>query len=170
MSAGEAMADSGQSAEATALFATASGMWDALLARPRENAAGPPTTVSTPSASAPRVTPSLPVGDSAAIAGYYRELEQSIESRQVGEVLRLLPNLDRFVEDGWRRLFDDRNMEKIEASFTVTNVTRNEATAHARVEESLVITKSGKASPKVRTYFATLTLGPQGWRQIREDK
>jgi hypothetical protein len=113
---------------------------------------------------------SQPVTDSAAIVEYYRELALGIQARQLGEVRRLLPNLDRFAEDAWRRTFEDEHVEKIEASFIVLNLTRTDDRVHARIQESLVVTRNGRPNPKSRSFFATLTLGPQGWRQIREDK
>ena len=101
---------------------------------------------------------------------YYHELAQGIQARQLGEVKRLLPNLDQRSEDGWRRLFQDQNVEKLEAVYSVLNLTKAAEVVHARIQEHLVVTKGGKTNPKDRAFFATLTLGPQGWRQIREDK
>jgi hypothetical protein len=101
---------------------------------------------------------------------YYGELALGIQSRQLGEVRRLLPNLDRFVEDTWRRMFEDGGVERIEASFQVLNLTRTGDQVNARIQESVVVTKGGRSNPKNRTFFATLTFGPQGWRQIREEK
>lgn len=168
MSAAQAMADSGKTAEASALFTTAALLWDSI---PDEAAPTPPVEREPPAASkrTPAATSTRPADDSAAVVGYYRELALGIQSRQLGEVRRLLPNLDRFAEDTWRRLFEDRDVARIEASYTVINVSRMSDLVHARVRESLIITEDGKASPRSRTFFATLTLGPQGWRQIREE-
>jgi Protein kinase domain len=168
MSAGQAAVDAGRTAEASALFTAAAGLWDSALAgAPVRNEPQPVRT-----AAPPPVEPAgkEPVSDSTAIVDYYRELALGIQARQLGEVRRLLPNLERSAEDGWRRLFDDRDVEKVEANFAVLNLTRTEDQVHARVVERLVITENGRISPKERTFFATLTLGPQGWRQIREDK
>ena len=172
MSAAELMADSGRTVEAAALFATAASSWDAIPAA----SSRPSAPVSRPAGSRdtqPGATPPAavqPAGDSAAVVAYYRELALGIQARQLGEVRRLLPNLDRFAEDTWRRMFEDRDIEKIEVSFQVLNLTRTDDLVHARVQESVVVTEDGRPNPKTRTFFATLTLGPQGWRQIREEK
>jgi serine/threonine protein kinase len=172
MSAGQVMADSGRNPEAAALFAAAASIWDSIPFGPARDP-GPVESapVQRNADPAPAAAPPAPVSDSAAVAGYYRELAMGIQSRQLGEVRRLLPNLDRFAEDAWRRMFEDRNLEKVEASFRVLNVTRTpDDLVHARVEETVVVTKDGRANPKSRSFFATLSLGPQGWRQIREEK
>jgi predicted Ser/Thr protein kinase len=168
MSAAQTMADSGKAAEASALFTTAALLWDSIPAQ----AAGTPPVERDPVAFSERqpAVANRPAGDSAAVVAYYRELALGIQSRQVGEVRRLLPNLDRFAEDTWRRLFEDRDVEKIEVSYTVVNLSRTNDLVHARVQESLIVTEDGKAKPRNRAFFATLTLGPQGWRQIREEK
>jgi hypothetical protein len=172
MSAARGMADSGKTAEAAALFTTAAALWDSLPAggrrAPASRAAAPPPQ--DPASEASPIPASQPVTDSAAIVEYYRELALGIQARQLGEVRRLLPNLDRFAEDAWRRTFEDEHVEKIEASFIVLNLTRTDDRVHARIQESLVVTRNGRPNPKSRSFFATLTLGPQGWRQIREDK
>jgi serine/threonine protein kinase len=171
MSAAQVMADSGKNVEAAALFATAAAMWDSI---PTGTARTPARVVIQPAADADQPeeapAPAEPVSDSAAIVSYYGELALGIQSRQLGEVRRLLPNLDRFAEDAWRRTFEDDDVEKIEANFQILNLTRTEGQVHARIQESVVVTKNGRPNPKGRTFFATLTLGPQGWRQIREEK
>jgi hypothetical protein len=172
MSAGQVMADSGRNAEAAALFTAAASIWDSIPFGPARDP-GPVERAPVQRNPEPAVAaaPPEPVSDSAAVAGYYRELAMGIQSRQLGEVRRLLPNLDRFAEDAWRRLFEDRNLEKVEANFRVLNVTRTaDDLVHARVEETVVVTKDGRANPKSRSFFAILSLGPQGWRQIREEK
>lgn len=173
MSAAQVMADSGRNAEAAALFATAASLWDSIPPAPARTAA----PVEAPGADRPGPAPVVEpdtlagaAGDSAAIVKYYRELAVGIQARQLREVTRLLPNLDRFAEDAWRRLFEDRNVENIEANYSVTSLTRTDNQVHARVVENLTVTKGGRANAKQRTFFATLTMGPQGWRQIREDK
>jgi hypothetical protein len=169
-SAAEAMADSGRATEAAALFAAAAAMWDSIPAGPARD---PGPVESAPAVREERSqapAPPAAVSDSAAIVSYYRELALGIQARQLGEVRRLLPNLDDFAADAWRRMFEDRDVEKIEANFLVLNVTRTEDLVHARVQESLVVTEKGKGTPRGRTFYATLSLGPQGWRQIREDK
>jgi serine/threonine-protein kinase len=171
MSAAELMVDSGKQAEATALFTTAAGLWDSI---PVRSAGAPPVGAPAPVTrqpeAEPAITPVPPATDSAQIVSYYRELALGIQSRQLGEVRRLLPNLDRFAEDTWRRLFEDDDVERIEASFQVMNLTRTGDQVYARIQESVVVTKSGRPNPKNRAFFATLTFGPQGWRQIREEK
>ena len=173
MSAAESMADSGQIAEATALFSTAATMWDSIPSiaiRASAPAVSRPSPRDREPEAVPPAAPAQSPSDSAAILSYYRELALGIQARQLGEVRRLLPNLDRFAEDAWRRMFEDDDVEKVEASFQVLNLTRAGDLVHARVQESLVVTKDGRPNPKTRNYFATLTLGPQGWRQIKEDK
>jgi hypothetical protein len=171
MSAGQLMADSGKNAEASALFSAAASMWDSIPDGPARTPA-PVQREPVREQDAPLLPPAAaqPASDSAAIVTYYRELALGIQARQLGEVRRLLPNLDRFVEDSWRRLFDDRNVEKIEVNYQVLNLTRSDDLVHARIQESVVVTKDGKPNPRNRSFFATLTLGPQGWRQIREEK
>jgi hypothetical protein len=167
VSAAELMADSGKHAEAAALFSTAAALWDSIpvAEAPAPVVSAPQTITRQPE---PEAAP--PPTDSSQIVSYYRELALGIQARQLGEVRRLLPNLARFAEDTWRRLFEDDGVERIEANFQVLNLTRSGDQVHARVQESVVVTKSGRSNPKNRTFFATLTLGPQGWRQIREEK
>jgi hypothetical protein len=166
-SAGEAMADSGRMADAAALFGLAASTWDSLLVKrtPAGPAASP--TVSRP---ATADTSTRMVSDSAAITAYYRELAGVIESRQLDGVRRLLPNLTESQEQNWRGLFEDKDVEKIEASYAVGAVTTMPEETHASISEHISVTKRGKLTPRNRTYFATLTKGPQGWRQIREER
>ena len=173
MSAAEVMVDSGRTAEASALFTTAAAIWDSIP--PQGTGRTLSTVASQPRAREPQPeagSPASPesITDSAAIVRYYRELALGIQSRQLGEVRRLLPNLDRFAEDAWRRMFEDDDVTRIEATYQVLNLTRTDGQVHARVHENLVVTKDDRANPKARTFFATLTLGPQGWRQIKEEK
>jgi serine/threonine-protein kinase len=163
-SAGEAMVDSGRMADAAALFSLAASTWDSLLVRRAPATASPGPRPVSPDTSARTVS------DSAAIVAYYRELAGMIEARQLGEVRRLLPNLTESQEQSWRRLFEDKDVEKIEASYTVGPITARPEETHASIREHISITKRGKVTPEDRAYFATLTKGPQGWRQIREDK
>lgn len=173
MSAGESMAGRGQRPEAAALFSTAASMWDSALTQAARGARNPAPGPATAAVAAPLRANSgapRPANDSTAIVAYYHELAQGIQARQLGEVKRLLPNLDQRSEDGWRRLFQDQNVEKLEAVYSVLNLTKAAEVVHARIQEHLAVTKGGKTNPKDRAFFATLTLGPQGWRQIREDK
>ena len=174
MSVAQVMADSGRTAEAAALFSTATSIWDSIPFGPARDPgpveSAPAQRNVQPPAAAAAAVPTPPASDSASIVEYYRELALGIQSRQLGEVRRLLPNLDRFAEEAWRRTFEDDKVEKIEVSFQLLNLTRTDGQVHARMQENLVVTKDGRPNPKARTFFATLTLGPQGWRQIREDK
>jgi hypothetical protein len=96
-------------------------------------------------------------------------LGRAVESRQLGEVKRLLPNLNSGDERNWRNLFEDRDVDSLKASYTVLNVTKREALTYARVRYTQSVTKRGRTQDKSRIVTATLTLGPQGWRQIREE-
>ncbi|MEO8295242.1 MAG: protein kinase [Gemmatimonadota bacterium] len=168
MSAGETMARGGLSLEAAALFGNAANLWDSALTRAARSARKPSSPAI--AAAVSRDTALKPLDDSTAISAYYHELALGIESRQLGEVRRLLPNLEARAEDDWRRLFQDTNLEKIVASYLLTNLTRTGQEVHVRVQEHLAVTKGGRTNPKDRSFFATVTFGPQGWRQIREDK
>jgi predicted Ser/Thr protein kinase len=166
-SAGEAMADSGRMADAAALFGLAASTWDSLLVKrtPAGQAASPSVSRPATADSSTRT-----VSDSAAISAYYRELAGVIEARQLDGVRRLLPNLTESQEQNWRSLFEDKDVEKIEASYAIGPVTTLPEETHASISEQISVTKRGKVTPRNRTYFATLTKGPQGWRQIREEK
>ena len=166
-SAAEAMADSGRSADAAALFGLAASTWDSLLV-----ARSPATQrAANPAANRPAAPDSsAAVSDSAAISAYYRELAGVIQARQLGEVRRLLPNLTPSEEQDWRSLFEDKDVEKIEASYSVGPVTSLPEETHASIQVHITITKRGRVTPRDRSYFATLTKGPQGWRQIREER
>ncbi|MEP7326784.1 MAG: serine/threonine-protein kinase, partial [Gemmatimonadota bacterium] len=168
MSSAESKVDSGRMADAAALFGVAASLWDSALVK-----RAPVTQqVTTPSGVRPATPDSSArvVSDSAAIAAYYRELAAVIESRQLDGVRRLLPNLTPSQEQYWRGLFDDKEVEKIEASYRVGAVTSQPELTHASIQEHIVVTKKGKITPRDRGYFAALTKGPQGWRQIREEK
>ncbi len=117
------------------------------------------------------VTPPV-VSDSVAVQAFYLELERAIESRQLGEVRRLLPNLEDTEAIGWRNMFDDRDIESIQATYVVKRVTRRPDMLYALVyEEVLLLHKGGRVERKRRNNInATLTLGPQGWRQIRSER
>ncbi|HXI20486.1 MAG TPA: hypothetical protein VNH46_05350, partial [Gemmatimonadales bacterium] len=178
----ESLAAAGQKADAAILIAKATSMWSAAVppttatvvesipAR-TDSVAGPEGNVipapvpRTESDSAPPPAPS----DSLAVVEFYGELQRAIESRQLGEVARLLPNLtDRDVRD-WRSLFDDDDIRFLSAPFQVLNVTRDGQLLYARVRSTITITHyDGKVERKRRSLdYVTLTLGPRGWRQIR---
>jgi serine/threonine protein kinase len=168
-SAAEAMADSGRMADAAALFGLAASTWDSRLVK-RTPATQPSAAPVGNRPSAAADSSIRTVSDSAAIAAYYRDLAGVIEARQLDGVRRLLPNLTETQEQDWRSLFEDKDVEKIEVSYTVGPMTALPEETHASIAEHITVTKRGKASPRDRSYFATLTKGPQGWRQIREEK
>jgi serine/threonine protein kinase len=166
-------------AEAAVLLTSAAGLWEKTerqyrpgLTAPSGGPAGSSSgrsatsTADRPAAAAPN-QPAR--SDSATVADYYHELARAIESRQLGEVKRLLPNLTPNEERTWRSLFDDRGVDSIDARFTVLNVTRRDAVTYARVQYSQNVVKGSRTQTRGRTLLATLTLGPQGWRQIREE-
>jgi hypothetical protein len=172
----------GRKAEAAVLLTTASGLWEKAERGVRtsgttSNSGSARSSGTQPSGS--RTSPptgdtqtragTAAVSDSQAIVSYYRELGRAVESRQLGEVKRLLPNLNSGDERNWRNLFDDRDVDSLKASYTVLNVTRREALTYARVRYTQSVTKRGRTQDKSRIVTATLTLGPQGWRQIREE-
>ena len=165
-------------AEAAVLLTSAAGLWEKSERGTRsvpgpiaQNPAGgarEPATV--PQRSTPSAAPSQPArSDSLTVTDYYNELARAIESRQLGEVKRLLPNLSPNDERNWRSLFEDRDVDSIDARFSVLNVTRRESITYARVQYSQNVIKRGRTQSRGRTLLATLTLGPQGWRQIREE-
>jgi hypothetical protein len=114
-----------------------------------------------------------PLPDSVQIVNFYGDLERAVESRQLGEVKRLLPNLSEGDERAWRGLFEDKDVDRISATFRVMLVNRRDGlTAFARVYQEIKTSKGdGPFSLKRRgTEYCELTLGPQGWRQINSEK
>jgi hypothetical protein len=128
------------------------------------------TTTGAPGTSTVLPAPGTDISDSAIVVRYYRELQGAIESRQLGEVRRLLPNLTDKEAEGWRSLFEDRDLETLEAVFTVQAVTRRGETIFAKVIQELILGRNGKFDHRKRTDLVSLTQGPQGWRQIRSEK
>ena len=169
----DSFAGLGRKAEAAVLLTTAAGLWDKAERSVRgTGAARSPSaqpTGSRASASPAETRPPVVVSDSQAIVSYYRELGRAVEARQLGEVKRLLPNLTSNDERNWRGLFDDRDVDSLNVSYIVLNVTRRDALTYARVRYTQSVTKRGRTQDKSRIINATLTLGPQGWRQIREE-
>jgi hypothetical protein len=171
----QAIADSliaqGRKAEAAVLLTSAVSLWANAEERSGTTArtaisnaaANKPPTHATAPAPAPELT------DSQTVVGFYSELRRAIESRQLGEVRRLLPNMTTDEERNWRSMFEDRNLENIVANYAILKVTRNGETAYARVSYELSLTKRGKTDSREHTQLTTLTLGPQGWRQIRAE-
>jgi hypothetical protein len=114
-----------------------------------------------------------PLPDSVQIVEFYGELERAVESRQLGEVKRLLPNLSETEDRAWRSLFEDKGIDRISATFRVLAVNRGDGlTAYARVYEEIGTAKGNNPLETKRkgVEYATLTLGPQGWRQIQSEK
>jgi hypothetical protein len=107
-----------------------------------------------------------------AVTRFYVELQQAIRSRQLGEVRRLLPNLNENEEREWRGLFEDERIATLEPLFEVSRVNRENDVVYARVREQLTLVRTnGKIEKKRdRRLWTRLTLGPQGWRQIRAEK
>ncbi len=183
----ESLAAAGRPSQASLIVPGATTQW-AALSRPVQPAGpdtprvprptlptgtqAPPATTESPNAGKPTdpVTPAL--SDSLAIVQFYRDLESAIESRQLGEVSRLLPNLSQIDEGNWRGLFEDRKVKSIEATFDVRKVSRETDQVHARVWEQIVVTKrDGKIDIKnTGLMLTTLTLGPSGWREILSEK
>lgn len=166
-------------AEAAVLLTSAASLWEKSERQSRSSLnppASPPPRMApsgaNPTADRPATVqaPAKPVGsDSITVASYYNELARAIESRQLGEVKRLLPNLTPNEERNWRNLFEDRDVDSVDARFSVLNVTRRESITYARINYSQTVVKRGRSQDRARTFMATLTLGPQGWRQIREE-
>ena len=167
-------------AEAAVLLTSAAALWEkserpnrpAPLSPPTQSGgtgANPVTRVQDRPAPASVQSATTNRSDSLDVTDYYNELARAIESRQLGEVKRLLPNLTPNEERNWRNLFEDRDVDSIDARFTILNVTRRESTTYARVQYSQNVVKGTRTQTRGRTLMATLTLGPQGWRQIREE-
>jgi hypothetical protein len=175
----DSLAVQGRKAEAAVLLTSAAGIWDkaerGIRAPTDRNLAGPvrtpsaPPAESRPTASATRPPATPAVSDSQAIVAYYGELERAIQSRQLGEVKRLLPNMTTNEERTWRGIFEDDAVDDIKASYAVLNVSRRESVTYARVRYTQTVTKRGRPQDKSRLLLVTLTQGPQGWRQIREE-
>jgi serine/threonine protein kinase len=185
----ESLAAVGRKAEAALRIASATALWSAAE-RPVVPAGGgrpqsptgdsgrdtvvavqPDTPAQTPSRPTQPVTPPV-MSDSAAILAFYADLERAIESRQLGEVRRLLPNMEDIEAATWRGWFEDKDIETIQATYDVRAVTRRGDALYARVHEELfLIHKKGRIEEKRRGDINTvLTLGPQGWRQIRRER
>ncbi|MFN8646578.1 MAG: serine/threonine-protein kinase [Gemmatimonadales bacterium] len=187
----DSLAALGQKPEAAVLLERAANLWSVSTpvpqaAAPAESAPprrpGPAPAGSGAPAVAPRpgttqradslATASQPVPDSVAAVRFYLELQQAIRSRQLGEVRRLLPNMTESEERDWRGILEDDRTSRIEALYEVRRVSRTEEVVYARVKEILTLVRqNGKIEKKRdRILLTQLTLGPQGWRQIRAEK
>jgi hypothetical protein len=141
--------------------------------RPSQPAPSPTSGSTTPGAAAPTGTESgQPISDSVAVLRFYVELQRAITARQLGEVRRLVQNLTDAEERELGDLFADDDIATIQPVYTVETVTRREEVVYAKVhEEMTVVNSKGKVSKKRDNILWTrLTLGPQGWRQIRSEK
>ncbi len=187
--AAESVAALGQKADAALLLTRATGIYG-NAERPAEPRATPVTPqgpqprpsqpASSQGAGAPNIGPSTtpgteagqPVSDSVAVVRFYVELQRAITARQLGEVRRLVQNLTEADERELGALFDDDDIATIQPVYTVESVTRREEVVYAKVHEELtVVSQKGKVSKKRDNILWTrLTLGPQGWRQIRSEK
>jgi hypothetical protein len=138
-------------------------------AQPAGQGSGSPATGS---AQATGTEPAQTVPDSVAVVRFYVELQRAITARQLGEVRRLVQNLTDDEEKELGSLFLDDNIATIQPVYTVESVTRREEVVYAKVhEEMTVVDGKGKIRKKRDNILWTrLTLGPQGWRQIRSEK
>jgi tRNA A-37 threonylcarbamoyl transferase component Bud32 len=189
----ESLAALGRKAEAAMLLSRAGVLWAAakpVVAAPSEGRTPPqdapdgnanrtqssPGQISArPPSGQPEPAPARAgtqaTADSVAIVAFYDSLAQAIEARQLGEVKRLLPNLTETEERNWRNLFEDRKIRSLDVIFQVRDVTSDGRTGYARVWEEVFVTREGGKTEKKREglEYKTLTLGPQGWRQIRSE-
>ena len=189
MARGESLATLGLKTEAALVLTQATNLWTAAERSavvpappattkpvpPRENppansGTAAPTDVPTTAGGETRTAPV--VSDSVAVSQFFAELEGAVESRQLGEVKRLLPNMNDTDERSWRGLFEDEGIKSLEATYSVGVVTRRAELVYARVRsEVIAIKENGKLETKRKAdEFVTLSLGPQGWRQIRSQK
>jgi hypothetical protein len=116
--------------------------------------------------------PSSGVSDTLAIGQFYAELERAVESRQLSEVQRLLPNMSDSETRDWRDFFVNEDIRSLDATYRVLDVTRQGEVVFARVQETVVVHwADGKSNRKRDNLLWTqLTYGPQGWREIRRGK
>ncbi|MEO8635781.1 MAG: protein kinase [Gemmatimonadales bacterium] len=184
---GESLAALGLKTEAAVLLTQATSLWTAAERPTVIQAPATSTKPTTPRENLPTTTPPLVdplpsgsgeprsapvVSDSVAVTQFFAELERAVESRQLGEVRRLLPNMNETDERSWRGLFEDENIKSLEASYNIGLVSRRDDLVYARVKSEVIALKTnGKLETKRKTDdFITLSLGPQGWRQIRAQK
>jgi tRNA A-37 threonylcarbamoyl transferase component Bud32 len=142
-------------------------------ASPRPSAPAPTGPTAGAGARQPPVTASgAAVSDTVAIEKFYAELERAVESRQLTEVQRLLPNMSEGEMRDWRELFVNEDIRSIDATYRVLDVSRRGEVVYARVDEEVTINwMTGKSSKKRSgALWTQLTYGPQGWREIRRAK
>lgn len=113
-----------------------------------------------------------PAADSLGIAQFYVDLGRAVDSRQLSEVQRLLPNMSEDEARDWRDFFVNEDIRSVSSSYKVLHVTRQGDVVFARVHEEVTVRLAdGKTSKKRDNVLWTqLTYGPQGWRQIRMQK
>jgi len=186
MQEAESLSAAGRKGEASGLVYRASALWTAaetarlpLAGNQPTSAGGPPVRPGTPGrpdSTGPGRTETYapaPLPDSVQIVNFYGDLERAVESRQLGEVKRLLPNLSESDERAWRGLFEDKDVDRISATYRVLTVNRQDGLrAFARVYQEIRTAKGNAPLETKRrsTEFAELTLGPQGWRQIKSER
>jgi hypothetical protein len=134
--------------------------------------AGGSQTGSNPASSGVDPAAGRGVPDTTAIRQFYGELERAVESRQLGEVRRLLPNMDPGEERDWRGLFLDEEVRALEATYRIEGVSRQGEIVFARVLEQVTAHRMDGRAVRKRDnrLYTQLTYGPQGWRQIRVQK
>ena len=187
--AAESVAALGQKADAALLLTRATGIYG-NAERPAQPRTSPSTPGNQQRPAQPQVTPPAgttasgtpttgsgtesgqPVSDSIAVLRFYVELQRAFSARQLGEVRRLVQNLTDADERELTALFDDDDIASIQPVYTVESVTRRDEVVYAKVhEEMTVVDHKGKVSKKRdNNLWTRLTLGPQGWRQIRSEK
>jgi serine/threonine-protein kinase len=160
------------SAESSNQAAQAAQAQAAPVPAPVPTPVPPPTNATSSRPTRPAAGSSPAVPDSQAIAQFYAELEKAVESRQLSEVQRLLPNMSDGEARDWRDFFVDEDIQSLDATYTVQHVTRQGEVVFARVREEVVVHwGNGKSSKKRDNILWTqLTNGPRGWRQIRAGK
>ncbi len=188
--AAESVAALGQKADAALLLTRATGIYASAerpaqpratpsapatqnpQPRPTQPAGNPNAGSTTPGSSTAGTEAGQPISDSVAVLRFYVELQRAITARQLGEVRRLVQNLTEDEEKELNSLFQDDNIATIQPVYTVESVTRREEVVYAKVhEEMTVVDGKGKIRKKRDNILWTrLTLGPQGWRQIRAEK
>ena len=135
---------------------------------PAHAGSGPPA----PQSATHAPVPGTPAADSQGIAQFYADLGRAVESRQLSEVQRLLPNMTDDQARDWRDFFVNEDIRSVTAVYTLLKVTRQGDVVFARVREQVAARMAdGKVNNKRDNLLWTqLTYGPQGWRQIHMQK
>jgi hypothetical protein len=167
----ESLATRGQKSQAAVVMTQAVAAWNTAAAV-RKPAGQPALTTApaTPKREAASPAPALTPSDSQIVVDFYRRLGDFIRARQLGEVKRLISNLNGREEDRWRDLFQDKDIEAINPLFTVRAITRRGDQIYAKVDRQLTLSRQGgRADTRTSTVQVILTLGPDGWRQISSE-